>query len=113
MEVTINYNGQAAVSYTHLQHRINESAVLTLVSDTLRAIAEYSRNDRTEFIHTVQETQVAQQSVDISKKRRRLAAAQKRAGELEKLICKIYEDNALGKLLFLAKGLITIYLKAA
>ena len=80
------------------QHRINESAVLTLVSDTLRAIAEYSRNDRTEFIHTVQETQVAQQSVDISKKRRRLAAAQKRAGELEKLICKIYEDNALGKL---------------
>ena len=80
------------------QHRINESAVLTLVSDTLRAIAEYSRNDRTEFIHTVQETQVAQQSADISKKRRRLVAAQKRAGELEKLICKIYEDNALGKL---------------
>ena len=80
------------------QHRINESAVLTLVSDTLRAIAEYSRNDRTEFIHTVQETQVAQQSADIAKKRRRLAAAQKRAGELEKLICKIYEDNALGKL---------------
>ena len=80
------------------QHRINESAVLTLVSDTLRAIAEYSRNDRTEFIHTVQETQVAQQSADTSKKRRRLAAAQKRAGELEKLICKIYEDNALGKL---------------
>ena len=80
------------------QQSINESAVLTLVSDTLRAIAEYSRNDRTEFIHTVQETQVAQQSADISKKRRRLAAAQKRAGELEKLICKIYEDNALGKL---------------
>ena len=80
------------------QHRINESAVLTLVSDTLRAIAEYTRNDRTEFIHTVQETQVAQQSADISKKRRRLAAAQKRAGELEKLICKIYEDNILGKL---------------
>ena len=80
------------------QHRINESAVLTLVSDTLRAIAEYSRNDRTEFIHTVQETQVAQQSADISKKRRHLATAQKRAGELEKLICKIYEDNALGKL---------------
>ena len=72
--------------------------ILTLVSDTLRAIAEYSKNDRTEFIHAVQETQVAQQSADIAKKRRRLAAAQKRSGELEKLICKIYEDNALGKL---------------
>ena len=93
-----NYTKVPCGTLCHTQHRINESAVLTLVSDTLRAIAEYSRNDRTEFIHIVQETQVAQQSADISKKRRRLAAAQKRAGELEKLICKIYEDNALGKL---------------
>ena len=93
-----NYTKVPCGTLCPTQHRINESAVLTLVSDTLRAIAEYSRNDRTEFIHTVQETQVAQQSADISKKRRRLAVAQKRAGELEKLICKIYEDNALGKL---------------
>lgn len=93
-----NYTKVPCGTLCPTQHRISESAVLTLVSDTLRAIAEYSRNDRTEFVHTVQETQVAQQSADISKKRRRLAAAQKRAGELEKLICKIYEDNALGKL---------------
>ena len=93
-----NYTKVPCGTLCPTQHRINESAVLTLVSDTLRAIAEYSRNDRTEFIHTVQETQVAQQSADIAKKRRRLAAAQKRSGELEKLICKIYEDNTLGKL---------------
>ena len=93
-----NYTKVPCGTLCPTQHRINESAILTLVSDTLRAIAEYSKNDRTEFIHAVQETQVAQQSADIAKKRRRLAAAQKRAGELEKLICKIYEDNALGKL---------------
>ena len=93
-----NYTKVPCGTLCPTQHRINESAVLTLVSDTLRAIAEYSKNDRTEFIHAVQETQVAQQSADIAKKRRRLAAAQKRAGELEKLICRIYEDNALGKL---------------
>lgn len=93
-----NYTKVPCGTLCPTQHRINESAVLTLVSDTLRAIAEYYKNDRTEFIHTVQETQVAQQSADIAKKRRRLVAAQKRAGELEKLICKIYEDNALGKL---------------
>ena len=80
------------------QHRIRAEAVLTLITDMLRAIAEYSKNDRAEFIRTVQETQAAQQTADISKKRKRLAAAQKRAGELERLICKIYEDNALGKL---------------
>ena len=65
------------------QHRIRAEAVLTLITDMLRAIAEYSKNDRAEFIRTVQETQAAQQTADISKKRKRLAAAQKRAGELE------------------------------
>ena len=47
------------------QHRINESAVLTLVSDMLRAIADYSKNNRTEFVRTVQETQAANERMDI------------------------------------------------
>ncbi len=111
MYVHRTYNGKRVPQYTcgqygkypigslcPTQHRIKAEAVLTLIADMLRAIAEYSRNDRAEFIRTVQETQAAQQTADISKKRKRLAAAQKRAGELEKLICKIYEDNALGKL---------------
>ena len=50
------------------QHRIKAEAVLTLITDMLRAIAEYSKNDRAEFIRTVQETQAAQQTADISKK---------------------------------------------
>ena len=111
MYVHSTYNGKRVPQYTcgqygkypigslcPTQHRIKAEAVLTLIADMLRAIAEYSKNDRAEFIRTVQETQAAQQTADISKKRKRLAAAQKRAGELEKLICKIYEDNALGKL---------------
>lgn len=52
----------------------------------LHAIADYSKNDRAEFIKTVQETQDGQQATDITKKRKGLAAAQKRAGEPEKLI---------------------------
>ena len=111
MYVHRTYNGKRVPQYTcsqygkypigsrcPTQHRIKAEAVLTLVADMLRAIAEYSKNDRAEFVRTVQETQAAQQTADISKKRKRLAAAQKRAEELEKLICKIYEDNALGKL---------------
>ena len=80
------------------QHRINAEVVMTLVADMLKAIAEYSKNDRAEFIRTVQEVQTAQQTANVAKHRKRLAAASKRAEELEKLICKIYEDNALGKL---------------
>ena len=51
-----------------------------------------------QFIKAVQESQAEQQASDITRKRKRLTTAQKRAGELEKLICKIYEDNVLGKL---------------
>ena len=80
------------------QHRINESVVLELVSNMLRAIANFARSDRAAFIREVQEAQASQQDSDIKKKKRRLAAAQKRAGELERLVCKIYEDNALGRL---------------
>lgn len=79
-------------------HRIRESVVLDLVSDMLRSIADYARENRAEFIRTVQEAQAQQQDSDIRKKKRRMAAAQKRAGELERLVCKIYEDNALGRL---------------
>ncbi len=80
------------------QHRINAEVVIVLVADMLRAIADYSKSDRAEFIRTVQETQTAQQTANITKQKKRLAVAEKRAAELEKLICKIYEDNALGKL---------------
>ena len=111
MYVHRTYNGQRIPQYTcsqygkypigtlcQTQHRINASVVMTLIADMLKAIAEYSKTDRAEFIKTVQEAQAAQQTTDITKKKRRLVAAQKRAGELERLICKIYEDNALGKL---------------
>ena len=80
------------------QHRINAEVVMTLIADMLKAIAEYSKNDRAEFIKTVTDAQEAQQNGDIAKKKKRLATAQKRASELEKLICKIYEDSILGKL---------------
>lgn len=111
MYVHRTYNGKQVAQYTcaeygkvpvgvrcSTQHRIKADAVLTLISDMLGAIAEYSKNDRTEFIKAVQDAQTTQQTTNINKRKKRLMIAQKRAAELEKLICKIYEDNALGKL---------------
>ena len=80
------------------QHRINEDVVLTLVSDMLKAIAEYAKHDRAEFVRVVREAQSSQQTAEIRKQRTRLAAAKQRVSELEVLLCKIYEDNVLGKL---------------
>ena len=80
------------------QHRINEDVVLSLVSDMLKAIAEYAKLDRVEFVRVVQEAQSSQQTAEVKKQRTRLAAARQRVSELEVLLCKIYEDNILGKL---------------
>jgi hypothetical protein len=79
-------------------HRINAEVIMTLIADMLRAIADYSKNDRKEFIKAITEAQENQKSSDITKKKKRLVTAQKRAAELEKLICRIYEDSVLGKL---------------
>ena len=48
------------------QHRINEDVVLSLVSEMLKAIAEYAKHDRAEFVRVVQEAQSSQQTGDIS-----------------------------------------------
>ena len=80
------------------QHRINESVVLELISDLLKAIAEYAQHDRAEFVRVVQEAQDSHFASDVKKKRNRLTAAQNRLNELEVLLCKIYEDNILSKL---------------
>ena len=80
------------------QHRINEDVVLSLVSEMLKAIAEYAKHDRAEFVRVVQEARSSQQTAEVRKQRTRLATAKQRVSELEVLLCKIYEDNILGKL---------------
>ena len=80
------------------QHRINKDVVLSLVSEMLKAIAEYAKHDRAEFVRVVQEAQSSQQTAEVKKQRTRLATAKQRVSELEVLLCKIYEDNILGKL---------------
>ena len=68
------------------QHRINEDVVLSLVSEMLKAIAEYAKYDRAEFVRVVQEVQSSQQTTEVKKQRTRLAAARQRASGLEVLL---------------------------
>lgn len=80
------------------QHRINADIVMELIKDLLKTIAEYSHLNREEFIETVKTTQNSQKSSGMLKLKNRLAEAKKRVQELEKLLCRIYEDNILGRL---------------
>ena len=52
----------------------------------LKAIAEYAKYDRAEFVRVVQEVQSSQQTTEVKKQRTRLAAARQRASGLEVLL---------------------------
>ena len=64
----------------------------------LKEIAEYSHNDREEFLRVIRETQAVQQTTEFAQKKERMEAVVKRISELEKLILRIYEDNTVGRL---------------
>ena len=80
------------------QHRINADVVLSLISEMLKAIAEQANLDRNAFMKLVQEEQAGKLSDESNKAKSRIEVAKKRAEELEVLLCRIYEDNVLGKL---------------
>ena len=77
---------------------LQKIAQLKAVMHKTPCIAEYAKHDRAEFVRVVQEAQSSQQTAEVRKQRTRLATAKQRVSELEVLLCKIYEDNILGKL---------------
>lgn len=81
-----------------VSHRIDADDLLALVSRTLKAVYDFIQVDNSEFIKAVEETMASRQDQDVRSQRKRLTECQNRVQELEMLICKIYEDNILGKL---------------
>ncbi len=79
-------------------HWVNADSVMKLIQETLREIVRFSKEDEEEFANIVKSEVESQQSGEIKGQKTRLTACQKRLDELETLLCKIYEDNILGKL---------------
>ena len=111
MYVHRTYNGKREAQYTcsaytkvpvgtlcPTQHRVSEKNVIQLITELLRAIAEYSKLDREAFVRTVRDAQEKQSTSDILRLKQTVEADNRRLDELETLICRIYEDNILGKL---------------
>ncbi len=79
-------------------HRIHASVLMELIQETLREIVKFSKEDETEFVKLVEKTVKSQLDKSTKDRSARLETCQKRSDELDVLSCKIYEDNALGKL---------------
>lgn len=71
---------------------------MKLIQETLREIVRFSKEDEEEFVCIVRSEIENRQSSEMKGQKTRLTACQKRLDELETLLCKIYEDNTLGKL---------------
>lgn len=96
--VCAKYGKQPVGTLCSSGHRINADAVIEIVRDTLRYLKTTIEDQPEEFIEQVTQTEVNNRNAEAKKKQERYKACKKRVDELEKLICKIYEDNALGKM---------------
>ncbi|XTY19765.1 DUF4368 domain-containing protein [Enterococcus faecalis] len=79
-------------------HRIKAEAVLNLIQETLKDIKKYLDEDNEAFIRSIQNEMEEKEKVEIDKQRVRLINNKSRIHELERLMCRIYEDMILEKI---------------
>ena len=79
-------------------HRIKAEAVLNLIQETLKDIKKYLDEDNEAFIRSIQNEMEEKEKAHIEKKKIRLTESQNRLQELERLMCRIYEDMILNKI---------------
>ena len=79
-------------------HQIMASHVTQLLSDILKECASQVKMNREEFIRSIGDEQSAQQTEEVARINERLRGFKTRADEVEKLLCRIYEDHALDKM---------------
>ncbi|MDR3348664.1 MAG: DUF4368 domain-containing protein [Acidaminococcales bacterium] len=79
-------------------HYIRTEVVNALILRTIRRVAGYVQKDEAEFVERVREASNLQAEAEVKESKKRLAKAERRVAELGKLVTKLYETYALGKL---------------
>lgn len=80
------------------RHAIKAETLMKLISDTLNELKKMSNLSDKDFLDFIQSEESDPKCGDDAELFERLNACNRRYEELETLLCKIYEDNALGKL---------------
>ena len=79
-------------------HYIKTSTIEKLILTAIREVSAYVREDEKEFIRIVRDAASAGQEQTAREQKKRLRQVEKRIGELDDLIRKLYEGNATGKI---------------
>lgn len=93
-----NYGKMPVGTLCSSRHAIKVRALEELVKSSLKQIKDIVIDNEEEFLEIVSKIPEANADDKDKKLREQLSAMEKRKGELEILLCKIYEDNALGTL---------------
>ncbi len=79
-------------------HYISTKALRALILDTIRMVSSYAISNEKAFIEKVREASAVRQKEAAKELKRKIGKAQKRCGELDGLIKKLYESFATGRL---------------
>ncbi|GHU80013.1 recombinase [Clostridia bacterium] len=79
-------------------HTVQAKKIEVVILDTLKRVSEFARENEAEFTKMVNDTFSARQDGAVKEQRKKLAAAKKRAAELDTLIKRLYENMVSGAL---------------
>jgi hypothetical protein len=79
-------------------HYIRTEVVNDLILKAIRRVAGYVKQSEAEFVERVREASNLRAEAEVKESKKRLAKAERRVAELDKLVTKLYETYALGKL---------------
>ena len=90
------HKGKAKNPKCHSPHIMDADLLMQTVSDVLKKIAEYSISNRADFEALVKKSLDVQQTDRTKKQQKRVPQVTMRLEQIEKVLDKLYEDNALG-----------------
>ncbi len=96
--VCANYNKTPVGVACPTGHRVKADNIMELLKQTLREIRQYIELDEAGFLAEIEQTSNDGKAEEIASIRKKIEANEKRINELEPLLCRIYEDNLIGKL---------------
>ena len=90
--------GKAKHPKCHSPHRIDVDDVMENITEVLRKIAKFSLENKEEFEALIKSSLAREQTEEIKKQKKRIPQITDRMEQIERVMNKLYEDNALGNI---------------
>lgn len=88
--------GKAKHPKCNSPHRIDVDVVMQNVAEVLRKIAQFSLDNKEDFETLVKRSLAKEQTDEVKRQQKRIPQITHRLEQIEKVLDKLYEDNALG-----------------